>query len=73
MIAVELAPVDRCPSLCHHGSSPACLPLAHLDTTEGPVEAYWCKVCGMTWTARFDAYGWVVDRSFGPATAGRAA
>ena len=67
MTPAELPPVDACPSLDCDPGSPACLPLAHLDTPEGPVEAYWCRWCGMTWTATFDAYGWVVDRSFGPA------
>ena len=72
VIATELAPVDKCPDCPER--NPACIPLAHLDLTDGTIAAYWCPSCGMAWATWFDEFGWAMDRSVAPAEpAGRAA
>jgi len=65
VIAAELPPVDACPS-CFPGDNPACLPLAHLDLTDGTIAAYWHPPCGTAWATWFNALGWPVDRSVAP-------
>ena len=60
-----LPPVDACP-VCFPGDHPACLPLAHLELTDGTIGAYWCGVCGTGWATRFDRHGWPVVRATAP-------
>ena len=67
MTPAELPPVDACPSLDCDPGSPACLPLAHLNLTDGTIAAYWHTSCGTVWATWFDEHLWPVDRSVAPA------
>ena len=68
VLAAELPPVDACPSPdCLPGDNPACLPLSWaVLPSGGTIAGYWHEACGMAWTAKFDEYWWVIDRSIAP-------
>ena len=67
VLAAELPPVDACPSPdCHPGDNPACLPLSSRPDGDGTIASY-RHSCGAGWAARFDRWGWVIDRSIAPA------
>jgi len=63
-ITAELAPVDTCPAC--PGDNPPCLSLSSRPDGDGTIASYRCP-CGTAWAARFDRWGWPVNRSVAPA------
>ena len=63
ILAAGLPPVDACPS-CDPGIPSPSLPVGPVQDIDGGTLAdYECGSCGGAWSTRFDAYGWVVERT----------
>ena len=64
-IAAELDPVDVCPAC--PGIPVAAVPVGDPEPVPGGVVwPYQCPDCGTAWTAVFDEFGWVIERSIAP-------
>ena len=62
VLAAELPLVDACPS-CDPGIPGPSLPVGPVQDIDGGTLAdYECGSCGGAWTARFDLWGWPVER-----------